>query len=68
MKGRKWVLSVTGSYFLILALIVVIGFIVDPYFHYHEPIAGMSYMMEEEQYMNDGIAKHFSYDAIFRQN
>ncbi len=64
MKGRKWVLSVTGSYFLILALIVVIGFIVDPYFHYHEPIAGMSYMMEEEQYMNDGIAKHFSYDAI----
>lgn len=64
MKSRKWVKGTVIAYLIILAGIA--GFVVwvDPYFHYHAPLDGMAYVMEEEQYMNDGITKNFSYDAV----
>lgn len=36
----------------------------DPFFHYHKPIEGLSYCLDDERYINDGIERHFSYDAI----
>ena len=64
MKCRKWAIGTIISYFA--ALVCVGGFVVwvDPYFHYHAPLDGMAYVMEEEQYMNDGITRNFSYDAV----
>jgi len=38
--------------------------IVDPYFHYHKPLSGMSYRLYEERYINDGISRHFDYNAM----
>lgn len=62
--GKKWsllflILSVAAMLF-ICALTIVI----DPYFHYHGPLDALQYPIEEERYQNDGILKHFSYDAI----
>ena len=37
---------------------------IDPYFHYHGPIEGISYSFAGERYMNDGIARNLDYDAI----
>lgn len=37
---------------------------IDPYFHYHKPLQGLSYRLYNERYQNDGIVKHFDYDAI----
>lgn len=38
---------------------------IDPYFHYHGPIDGISYSFSAgERYMNDGIARNFEYNAI----
>ena len=64
MKCRKWVVGTIIAYFAALA--GIIGFVVwvDPYFHFHAPFEGMSYVMEEEQYMNDGITRNFTYDAM----
>ena len=38
--------------------------IVDPYFHYHAPLKGMSYRLYSERYINRGIAKNFEFDAV----
>lgn len=37
---------------------------VDPFFHFHEPVNGLSYPLVNERYQNDGIARHFDYNAI----
>ena len=64
MRCRRWAVGTIIAYFVVLA--GVIGFVafVDPYFHYHAPFAELSYVMEEEQYMNDGITRNFTYDAV----
>lgn len=63
-KQKKWfgitLLTIVG----VLAGIIVIMVVVDPYFHYHKPIQGISYRLYSERYMNDGIAKNFEYDAV----
>lgn len=63
-NSKKWFL---GSIAVILSVLIVTGLpmiIIDPYFHFHGPIKGMSYRLYSERYMNDGIVQHFEYDAI----
>lgn len=64
MSTKKWTymfLAICGSLLLLCAAVTVA---VDPYFHYHKPLAGLSYELNNERYMNDGITRHFDYDAI----
>ena len=61
---KKW-----GIGFLITAavLLIVLGGLtaaVDPYFHYHGPLVGLSYPDGNERYQNDGIIRNFAYDAV----
>lgn len=51
---------------LIIPMLIVTIFVVtvDPFFHYHKPICNLSYVLSEERYQNDGIVKHFDYEAI----
>ena len=37
---------------------------VDPFFHFHKPVSSLSYPLVNERYQNDGIARHFDYDAV----
>lgn len=38
---------------------------IDPYFHYHKPnIDSYFYKLNNERSQNDGIMKHFDYDAV----
>lgn len=55
--------------FLIACVIFSLGFAafiiyIDPFFHYHKPLEGKGYMMEDQRYINDGIVKNFDYDAM----
>lgn len=64
MSSKKWfywTISLT-----LLGLFIIAGLMIwmDPYFHYHKPLAGVSYRFSSERYMNYGIAKHFEYDAV----
>lgn len=64
MNTKKWSLML-----LILALVSLIGLgsitaIIDPFFHYHAPLPYLQYPIEEQRYQNDGISRHFEYDAI----
>lgn len=38
--------------------------VIDPYFHYHAPLDSLEYIIDDERYQNDGIVKHFKYNAI----
>lgn len=38
--------------------------VIDPWFHYHAPIRFLAYSIDNERYQNNGIVKHFKYNAI----
>ncbi len=64
MNAKKYLiclLSILISLLIGWALLVVV---IDPYFHFHAPLKGISYRLYEERYINDGIGRHFDYDAI----
>ncbi len=63
-KQKRWFWSTLIGMITILLLIFIIMLVVDPYFHFHKPVDGLSYRLYSERYINDGIAKHFEYDAI----
>lgn len=64
LSSKKW-----GILFLLSAGIFLTGMgtvtaVIDPYFHYHTPLKSLGYLIHNERYQNDGIVKHFNYDAI----
>lgn len=63
-KQKKWFFTTLIMTIGILFAILLAMVVVDPYFHYHGPIKGISYRLYSERYMNSGIAKNFEYDAI----
>lgn len=62
--AKKWFKKCIWMIVSLLLLIVFAVVFVDPYFHYHRPFSFMSYRLYEERYTNDGIGRHFDYDAI----
>ncbi|MGN1181351.1 MAG: hypothetical protein ACI4SD_09055 [Suilimivivens sp.] len=62
--AKKWFLKCITILLAMLFLIALITIIVDPYFHYHKPLSFLSYRLYEERYTNDGIIRHFDYDAV----
>lgn len=63
-QSKKWfkkcIICLIGAIFLVFALVYVF----DPYFHFHKPFSFVSYRLYDERYTNDGISRHFDYDAI----
>ena len=63
-KLKRWFFRTLLCTLLALAVTAGAVAVVDPYFHYHAPLDGLSYRLYSERYQNDGILRHFSYDAI----
>jgi len=68
ISPQKWGMCALGILVLLVAGVALLTYIVDPYFHYHAPIKGINYRLYEQQYINDGIARHFDYDTIIIGN
>lgn len=62
----KWLRNTLKTIIGIMLGIIFVQLLVDPYFHYHKPIT--KYRLNDERYINDGIARHFEYDAIITGN
>ena len=62
MNTKKWfkncIIAIVSAIVLIFALVLL----VDPFFHYHKPI--FKYKLIEPRYINDGISRHFDFDAV----
>lgn len=63
-SSKKWMISFICIFLTILIVVGAFMVVVDPYFHFHKPIAGLQYSLQNERYQNNGIVKHFEYDAI----
>ena len=64
MKSSKYLTITIAGALLLFLLFGGITWYVDPLFHYHAPNSRFQYPLYDERYMNDGIVRHFSYDAI----
>lgn len=67
MKSKtsvKWLVAFLISFLVILGLLGGMVAFIDPYFHYHAPLTFVRYELKQERYQNNGIVKHFEYDAI----
>ncbi len=68
MNAKQWL----KRYFLLLgaALVLTIGLVVyvDPFFHYHAPNPELYYPLNNQRSQNDGILRHFDYNAIITGN
>ena len=64
MNFKKWIYIFAAEICLGVFVLASISIIVDPFFHYHKPLPGLFYVLNNERYQNDGILKHFDYDAI----
>lgn len=64
MQPRKWILSFIGVFAAALLLCAGTVAWIDPFFHYHAPLSGFDYVLDNERSQNDGIIRHFDYDAV----
>ena len=64
MNNKKWTLGCLILTLFLLVLGALPTVVLDPYFHYHAALEGMPYKLDNQRYQNDGILKHFSYDAV----
>lgn len=65
---KKWGIAVLALLLAALALLGSVTVIIDPFFHYHAPLGGLQYEIFYQRYQNDGIMKHFDYDALITGN
>ena len=63
-RYKRWAVRTVVLMLLCIAAVCVSTVIVDPFFHYHAPAGWMSYYLHNQRYQNDGILKHFDYDAM----
>lgn len=54
-------LGLAASAFLAVVALVVY---VDPFFHYHSPLPGFPYLVDNQLSQNPGMAKHMEYDSV----
>lgn len=63
-SSKKWVISFLAMLVIVLSILGTFTIVVDPFFHYHKPLESLAYPINNERYQNNGILKHFDYDAI----
>lgn len=61
---RRWLGWTLAGTLTLLAGLGAVTVIVDPFFHFHGPLKELAYPIDSERYQNDGISRHFTYDAV----
>lgn len=60
---KKFGLTIGSILFLLIIIMSLVAYI-DPYFHFHGPMKGISYRLGNQRYLNDGLARNYDYDAV----
>ena len=64
MPASVWLRGFLGLTALMLVLVLAAVVWLDPFFHYHKPVDGFYYRLSDQRFQNDGITRHFDYDAV----
>lgn len=62
-KDKIWFWATIATTLLVMLIFALPTIIIDPYFHYHEPLKEYGYTFWKQRYSNDGIVRNFDYDA-----
>ena len=65
MKNKTWLLTFSVVVLVWVVAISSVTIYVDPYMHYHKPLTNKYfYVLDNQRSQNNGIIKHFEYDAV----
>lgn len=66
MKEKRFIFSVLISFVIFITIFAIPTIIVDPLFHYRAPLPCFNYVLNQnhQRYLNDGITRHFDYEAL----
>lgn len=64
MNYKKWFKIFIIEIGFVFVIIAACNIIIDPFFHYHKPLSGLFYVLDNQRYQNNGIVRHFDYNAI----
>lgn len=65
MKNKTWLITFLTITLSMVIIVCSITIYVDPYMHYHKPLTDKFYYnINNQRSQNNGIVKHFEYDAI----
>ena len=63
-KYRRWSIAAVIVTVAVIAVPALYIAVIDPFFHFHKPLESLEYPLDSEWYQNDGIVRHFDYDAM----
>ena len=65
MNSRRFIKTVLAGTVTLLVIAGGLTALIDPFFHFHKPLKNLEYPLNRgsERYLNDGIIRHFDYDA-----
>lgn len=65
MRAKLWLISWIIIVVSALSVFAYWCYKIDPYFHYHKPeLNSYFYTLNNQRSQNDGIIKHFEYNAL----
>ena len=63
-KIKKYILLMVVIVLLVLIACGGLVYYVDPFFHYHTPLQGFEYVVDNQLTQNPGMAEHMDYDSV----
>lgn len=60
---QKALLTVVALAFAFAVAVIALVVYVDPFFHYHKPLSGFPYQVDNQLSQNPGMAKNMEYDS-----
>lgn len=63
-KNKLWSILCLLLTLVLLLTAAGVTVYIDPYFHFHKPLDNLEYPIHNQRYQNDGIVRHFEYDAL----
>lgn len=64
MTEMKWLKATCACFLAGLLAIGALVVIIDPFFHYHKPLKGFPYQIDNQLSQNPGMAEHLCYDSL----
>ena len=64
MLAKDYLKSMAIYFALIISIITFIVVVIDPFFHFHKPLFGLSPIQWKKEYQVNGAIDHLDYDAL----
>ncbi len=63
-SSRRFLLHLAGILAFLLALVILVVVVFDPFYHYHKPWFGLTAVLTDKEYQCVGTLRNFEYDSL----